>query len=367
MNGLKGAPEAATVVRQLLGAGFVDAGEIVKGRVALHNLSRSNTVFLVEVEGTRRCLVKKAIASGRADNADMERERSICALFGRTNGSGPPPVPRWLGDIGELMVLEALTPGESLEERQSREGTGPELGRLFGSALGDWRRRAPLIELDLPWGSPWVMSTLDGQPPAFLWDNPPGRQLIERLRSDIWLRDGLADLKRGWMPEVVIHGDIRWNNALLADRGGGEQVVIIDWEFAQMGDPAWDLAGGASEALFGEALIELPADGHYRTIDACDLLDLVKGVGGYLRGLAEGYRGGSTGSAADDVLGRCAPFVAARLVHNAFQHAIWDPQQGMAQALVIAGLASSIFRHPEVLVTALTHVPAAEIRSESPP
>jgi thiamine kinase-like enzyme len=164
----------------------------------------------------------------------------------------------------------------------------------------------------------------------------------------------------------VVHGDVRWNNALLADRGSGEQVVLIDWEFAQMGDPAWDLAGGASEALFGEALIESPADGRYRTADACDLFDLIKGVGGYLRGLAEGYRGVPAGGAADEVLRRSAPFVAARLVHNAFQHAIWDPNAGMAQALVIASLASSIFRNPDVLTNVMTKQPVVEARPESP-
>ena len=62
------------------------------------------------------------------------------------------------------------------------------------------------------------------------------------------LADALAraepELARGLSAAVPIHGDPVPENVLVAADG----VVLIDWDFAGMGDPAWDLAYFALEA-----------------------------------------------------------------------------------------------------------------------
>ena len=53
-----------------------------------------------------------------------------------------------------------------------------------------------------------------------------------------------AELARDAGVLVPIHGDPVPGNVLVAPHG----IVLIDWDFAGMGDPAWDLAYFALEA-----------------------------------------------------------------------------------------------------------------------
>jgi phosphotransferase family enzyme len=356
---MKNESQAAVVLRRLVDAGFLTNAEIVQGDVALHNLSRSNAVFLACVGNSRRCLVKRATMADRADHADVARERAISRLVTEQASLSFAPVPKWLGDIDELLVLEAIDPGDSLEDRQQRDGTIARDGRLLGEALAAWRRASTSVELDLPPDCPWVLSSLDANPPAFLTDNPRANELIELLRPDPILARSLASLRESWQPNALVHGDIRWNNVLISSRNGVDHLILVDWEFAHRGEPAWDLAGAMSEAIAGEALIERPSDAEYNPPSAGELVEVIHGVRGYLRALGTGYQTEALDGTACIELNASPPYVAARLLHNAFQHAIWDPANGMAAARVTASVASTLFAHPEAL-SAIFSEPVAD-------
>lgn len=371
----------ADVIGRLLGRGFITPGEVVQDEVVLHNLSRSNQVFLARVGGVSRCLVKRALMAERADNADLARERLVFRLVEGDPALAGAPVPRWLGDIDDLMVLEVVEPGESLEDRQAGRGTSQADGHLLGEALACWRRVAPLVNLNLPGQPPWVLRALSDEPPPFLLENPPAAELIDLLRPRRDLADGLAELARRWRPRLVIHGDIRWNNVLVggpapADSlrenerprhaagtaapagrpvggsGTRERAVLIDWEFAQWGEPEWDLAGAMSEAVATEALIELwePSEA---PLGREELAGLMRGVRGYLGALALGYREGLQAGVACAEFDGSAPYLAARLVHNAFQQVIWDSGGGREAAQVLARVAAAVLHHPGVVRQAM--------------
>ena len=70
-----------------------------------------------------------------------------------------------------------------------------------------------------------------------------------------------AQLRSTLVPTAFVHADVRWENVILAD--GDDDAVLIDWEDAGRGAPAWDVgclfASFASYAtranvLFGSAL-----------------------------------------------------------------------------------------------------------------
>ncbi|MGD9090060.1 MAG: aminoglycoside phosphotransferase family protein [Desulfobacterales bacterium] len=58
------------------------------------------------------------------------------------------------------------------------------------------------------------------------------------LRVKEWILSRLPENR----PSVVLHGDLLPQNILCHESSEGWQVALIDWEFAEIGDPASDLA-----------------------------------------------------------------------------------------------------------------------------
>jgi len=56
----------------------------------------------------------------------------------------------------------------------------------------------------------------------------------------------LRFLAAQWRTAVLIHGDVKWEHV----RGDG---VLVDWELAGQGDPAWDLASALHELCMSDA------------------------------------------------------------------------------------------------------------------
>jgi len=65
-------------------------------------------------------------------------------------------------------------------------------------------------------------------------------QIMNLVRSNKEFIFHIEQLKSEWSPECLIHGDVKWANILVTDHN---EIKIIDWEIADTGDPAWDIAG----------------------------------------------------------------------------------------------------------------------------
>jgi aminoglycoside/choline kinase family phosphotransferase len=83
--------------------------------------------------------------------------------------------------------------------------------------------------------------------------------LLDRLR--LRLAGVLAELAAG--AQTLIHADLHLDNVIFDARGDGRSAVVLDWQTASVGSPAWDVA----LFLFGSLSVE-----DRRTADAM-LLD----------------------------------------------------------------------------------------------
>jgi len=358
---------AADTVRRLIDAGLLSTRDVVDGSLTVVDLSRSNAVWLVDA-GRAGSYVAKVAAPDRGDLQGSGVVETM--LYERIAGdralAAAAPVARLVGRYGDLIVLASAGEGDGLARRLHDRGPAPADGRLLGEALGRWRAvGAVLAQAGLPGRLPWVASALAGDRPAFLDQHPATRELGGVLRRDPALRRTVEAVARDWRRETVMHGDVRWDNVVVTRRqdGGAEEALLVDLEFADLGDPAWDVAGAVAEplAMAAGSGVE-PGDGEGGVVvpDRRTVGRYLRDVRPFLACFASAYKGAATGSGADDDLLRAMGYVPARLVQAAFLHAGWNPSSGMAVGLALAGLAAALTGQPHLLAGML-RVPRAAV------
>ncbi|MBN1204734.1 MAG: aminoglycoside phosphotransferase family protein [Myxococcaceae bacterium] len=148
------------------------------------------------------------------------------------------------------LTLGLLAESENLNEYHLRVQSFPEhVGALMGQALASYHRESArlLSEQDVqavfPKAPPWILTIAWNAEQVMPGMGPGQREVIRLLRQAPQLLATLGAVAAGWQPHGLIHGDIKFDNFLLS-RGeeGGERLHIIDWELADVGDTAWDVA-----------------------------------------------------------------------------------------------------------------------------
>jgi len=326
------------VLRRLLAAGVLHPREVVDAGVRTTVADRSNRVDVVAVGGVPVLAVK----AGRPgveqwEQGDPGHER---ALLRSLAGAPVPALPDVVAVLPDLLVTRFVGDGSAVSDRVRDGRFGrQEAAALVGAALGQ------VLASDLlagrsalaPPGSavPWGLRLLLERPPRFVAGHPPAAALHDELSADQRLAASLKTVASGWLPSTLVHGDVRWDNCLIDDER--RRAVLIDWESAGLGDPAWDLGCAAAEHLawgpLGPAAAVTSGDPGQLAGTALDAVEAELTV------LATAYVGAG-GPPARAALPRAAGYAAARLLYIAFQWTYWDQEAGSARARWLAAVAA---------------------------
>jgi thiamine kinase-like enzyme len=160
--------------------------------------------------------------------------------------------------------------------------------------------------------------------PASLRELAPAQlSVIQALQSQPAVVAALDRLRDGWLPTRLIHGDFKWNNVLVQQDSGGipARVLLLDWELAQLGDPAWDV-GAALHAFIAEAVLGLELTDGTSPEAAAGLLGsvisrLLPAHRDFWRSYLEAAR--RTDPEAGAILDRLPGHVATRLIKSAYE------------------------------------------------
>lgn len=264
-------PELQTVTAQdlpfyLLERGLLDRDSIVDGDLRVADLSRRNRNFKVLRRRGPSYFVKQARDTHGDTDASLRREATCYELAAKVESLAPlrALLPTYHGyDEERHLLVLGLEEGErSVAHDLGWVGPEPELAAAAGRALGRFHSAAADLGTALPEGAfpsrpPWVLS-IHRTPEGFMPVTGEGqRALLAAVRADARLHRALDGVASGWRREHLIHGDVKWDNLLIVAREGAPQVAPepapqsappsapqcrwIDWELADLGDPAWDL------------------------------------------------------------------------------------------------------------------------------
>jgi phosphotransferase family enzyme len=222
-----------------------------------------------------------------------------------------------------ILVVE-LVQGEDMTAHHRRLGrlpaeSGERLGRALAALHGQRSVSALPASPTMPWG---------------LCLHRPALEMLAELSAGclamIRVVQGVSEIGRrldelaapGWA-ECVTHGDVRWSNVMLLPTGPGEaspRIVLVDWEAAGHGDPAWDVGSALSEYL-SVWLFSIPASARGTSVEIANqarypfaaVQEAIRACwGGYVGALAD----------AGDVqrlLTRVVSFTAVGLLQRAFE------------------------------------------------
>lgn len=317
----------------LMERGWLPPAAVVDGDVTMVEASRRNKNLKVLRNEGPALFLKQA---GQWDPQSMNTLRVEAVVYQLANSDTPfqalrPLLPAFHGFDPDrhVLVLAALPGAESLHVRQLRENAiSPEVARALGAALGGVHRdvRKDRAAAAVPQGTfqaqpPWILSAAEfaGQPVQGV--SGAGLQLFQVLQRYPEFPKLLAELRQGWRVETLVHGDIKWDNFLVATGEDGKHSVhLIDWELADWGDPSWD-AGAVLQGFLTSWVISIqpgvgqganPAD--FAQLPLAKLRPAVRAFwNAYVEAL------GVDRAEADRRLDRAVRYGAARMVQTAYE------------------------------------------------
>lgn len=276
---------AGRVIPAALAAGALTPADVVHHGVLVEHVGRSHAVYRVSVGGVARFYLK-TFGPRRGDTDGLPaRETAVLTLAAQRPAVAalvPAPWP-WVAvaedETDERDVIQVAAIDERVERPRrrpawtvvataavegaeawtlDRPGGGCEsiadAWRLLVAALAprlaafhrdtrDLARPGAPVPPALRASEPWALRLMDGDAAPELWATPTTAAILREAATDAVLVSGLRAARAAWRPLALIHADLKHDNILVARHGDDLRTVVLDWEMARVGDPAWDLAG----------------------------------------------------------------------------------------------------------------------------
>jgi aminoglycoside phosphotransferase (APT) family kinase protein len=328
---------ASNAAIYLLGRRLLTGGDVVDRGVVAFDASRRNRNVKLRWREGDGLFLKQFQSADPQEAAALRREACCCDLSQRYPALGTldrlMPRLRFADPGARILTFDLVAGGESLHAFHLRTRSWPApVGEALGAALAALHDPAVPAAIEpadrsalFPGAPPWILSTHEMRAEQLTASvSPANRQLIDLVRRHPGFAEALNGLKAGWRPEALIHGDMKWDNCLVAwpeGDGGFPRVVFVDWELADLGDPCWDV-GALLQAYLMPWLTSVPPTpgvppARLAGLAAVPLGQVQPAVGALWRRYAADR--GLTGERRSAALDRCVRAAGARMIQTAYE------------------------------------------------
>jgi len=359
-------PEVASY---LLRRGLLSAEAVVDGDLTVVDSSRRNDNCKVVSDVGPSYHLKQGPGPHRLST--VAREAAVYRLLGSLPEAAAfrPYIPHCHGYDPEhdLLILDLLTAAEDFRQYHARRRHfSLTLARSLGRALSELHklRQPALADVDhspLSTALPWALELDLPSLALYREASNANLQLIRVAQSAPDLGQLLAELRAGWQHRTLIHNDIKWDNCLVFGRGASERrtrLNLVDWEFAAVGDPCWDVGGVFSNYL-SFWLNSIPITGEdppdrFLEISGYPLQRMQPAMRAYWDAYVQGAR--LDPAIADRWLLTAVKYAAARLIQTGFEQ-MQSSTQLAGNVVCLLQLSLNMLQRPREATAHLLGIP----------
>jgi hypothetical protein len=189
-------------------------------------------------------------------------------------------------------------------------------------------------------------------------------EFLRILQDNDDLCDWIGRVRTKWQPEVFFHGDMRLDNCIVYGNSNQRptRILLVDWEFAGMGDARWDIGAVLAEYL-AFWLNSIPIGGDVPAACAVDLAGRpLRGIVPAIRAFWQAYKSSLPAQSAPTSASivNALEFGAVRLVQIGFEQSQLVDRLS-AKAVGVLQLAYNILRRPREAAVQLLGISLREV------
>jgi aminoglycoside phosphotransferase (APT) family kinase protein len=343
-------------VRRLLAAGLLSTRAVIDGSLRVSRAAGRNVNFAVTTRDGPSYLVKY----GRGDGG---RHEAVAYGFLSTVASrevrAALPLVVTHATQDSMLVLEHVS-GPTLRGHHARRSRRLSSWAGRSGALLAAVHDLPVTAVPACLREVRIRSVHRPDELLFATSSRAGVELTELIQSDPVLCAALDEQAARTADEAFTHGDVRWDNILVARDGDGRfaGLRLVDWESAGVGDPGWDIGcllaeyvshwicsvpfTTATTAAADAALARVPLESAQAAIAAA--------WAGYIMRRGAGCADGPT------CLRRVTRHAGHRLLHRALELDQYSTDVSLA-AVCHVQVGARMLAEPDVASTALLGLP----------
>lgn len=362
------------VVSYLLDKKLIYVSTIVKGDLKIVDVSSRNRDLKVMRKNNLSYLLKQP---DLLDLSSKETFRKECLLYSQVFSNRKLEKIRTLVPqivlydyANNILALQLLTDGLPLSEimynhneYKCNENLFYSIGEsmsCYHNAFHDYILKNGIPHF-LPRQLPLVFQLVYPTPHFLAYCSPADIQLLKIIQHQKEYFKFLDEIESMWTQETIIHGDIRFDHVIASQikkDSGLDTIRFVDWEMADVGDPAWDIAGILHDLIILWVL-------SMRSAGKASPEDLVSSTESLLQNIQLSVRSFMVGYnkyqqlptlSNEALLLRCIKYLALRLLQRVHESLQFERELSITSTCVLQ-LSLNILREPQQAAVYLLGIP----------